>query len=74
MIQQHKVKFHYAIQVADLVADLVSDLAFDKLVQVCDQLATFFGSNAGRHVETARTCLRQVRNQICHQVCDLYSV
>ena len=39
-----KVKFHYAIY----VADLVSDLAFDKFVRVCDQLATFFGSKAGR--------------------------
>jgi len=74
MIQQHKAKLHYAIQVADLVADLVSDLPFDKFVRVCDQLATFFGSNAGRHVEIARACLRQVGNQICDQVCDLDSV
>jgi len=34
-----KAKLHYAMQ----VADLVSDLAFDKFVQICDQLAIFFG-------------------------------
>jgi len=27
-----------------------------------------------RHVEIARTCLRQVGNQVCEQVCDLDSV
>ena len=27
-----------------------------------------------RHVEIARTCLRQVGNQVCDQVCDLDSV
>ena len=27
-----------------------------------------------RHVEIARTCLRQVGSQVCDQVCDLDSV
>ena len=68
-----KVKFHYAI----CVADLVSDLAFDKFARVCDQLATFLDRKqvadrfqVSRHVEIAGTCLRQV----CDQVCDLDSV
>jgi len=59
-----KAKFHYAIRVANL--------AFDKFVWVCDQLATFLDRKLvadrfelSRHVEMARTCLRQVGNQVC---------
>ena len=34
--------------------------------------ATMF--ELSRHVEIARTCLRQVGNQVCDQVCDLDSL
>jgi len=80
----YKAKFHYDIQ----VADLVSDLAIDKLVPVCDQLATFLDRKQVAdwfelpgHVERARTSLRPafdpyelVGNRVCDQVCDLDSV
>jgi len=52
--------------------------------QVCDQLADSvmeFGLNLSAirfelsgHAEIARTGLRQVRNHVCEQVCDLDSV
>ena len=37
-----------------------------------NQSATRF--ELSRHVEIARTCLRQVGNQVCDQVCDLDSI
>jgi len=65
-----KVKFHYAIQLAswsglrparDLVADQVANLVADRF-------------ELSRHVETVRTCLLHVGNQVCNQVCNLDSV
>jgi len=63
-----RVKFHYAIQ----VADLVSDLAFDKFVRVCDQLATFLGR---KQVADRFELSRQPRFELVRDlVCDLDSV
>jgi len=31
-------------------------------------------SELSRHVEIARTCLRQVSNEVCNEVCELDSV
>jgi len=43
------------------VTNLVANVVADRL-------------ELSRHVEIARTCLRQIGNQVCDQVCDLHSV
>jgi len=50
-----KATFHYAIQLA-----IWSQISSEP---VCDQVRAI-----SRHVEIARTCVRQVGNQVCDQL------
>ena len=67
-------KFDYAIQLATRSqAGLQPARELDSVMEYdLNRSATRF--EISRHVEIARTCLRQVGNQVCDQVIDLDSV
>ena len=72
-----KAKFYYAIQLASShkpAGEPARELVADQLLpsRVADQIANLVADRfeLSRHVEIARTCLRQA----CDQVCDLDSV
>ena len=80
-----KAKFYYAVQLASRsqTSSRPNSITLPSLrparQQVCDQLASWSQnkidqSKLPQHVEIAETCLRQVGNQVCDQVCDLDGV
>ena len=73
-----KAKFHYALQLAR--RSVTSSRAVRRPASEQDSVMEY-GLNRSatrfelfQHVEIARTCLRQVGNLVCDQVCDLDSI